>query len=154
MKLSLFSQSRWQSALSKPLLALFVVQLLVSAMCISSANAAPVPGMNDPMKAMTQMSPMQPAMTKHCHSDKISSHHHSSNGMTGQACTHCNTPSFALSDATFVSPDMTAILLAVIVLPEYPALQTSSHHRFGDAHRIPIQRSSSLLFSTTQRIRV
>jgi len=151
MKLSLFSQARWQSAFSKPLLALFMMQILVSAMCISSANAAPVHAMNDNMKAMSQM---QSAMIGHCHSDKTSSHHSSDNSMADQACTHCNIPSFTLSDATFLSPDMTAVFLAVITSPEYPALQASSYHQLRDAHRSPIQRSSSLLLSTTQRIRV
>jgi len=131
---------RWLSAFSKSMLVLFVAQLLLSAACISTANA-------DSMSRNV-------SATAHCHNESVvasyaSDANHVDNKIMS-ACNHCDTPDMGVSVYTPVATDMMPVLLAIIVLPEALSLSASgvsslvsdSVHPYG----------FSLLYQTTQRI--
>ncbi|MDQ6967861.1 MAG: hypothetical protein Q9M14_04180 [Mariprofundaceae bacterium] len=128
---------RWQSAFPKPLLVLFIVQVLLSAACISTANAGAM--------SMSMDANAAPIMA-HCHSDSVSMH--SSSDMP--ACSHCDTTDMGLSAHISNHVDMIPVLLAIIVLPEVPALSISTTGT-QIAH-VVLPNSSSLLYQISQRI--
>ncbi len=133
-------RTRWQSTFSKSMLMMFIAQLLLSAACISTANA-------DSMSRNV-------SATAHCHSERVVSSHVSDAAHTTShemsACNHCDTPDMAVSASVQATSDMVPVLLAIIVLPEMPALSTSAISSLVDDNALP--HSFSLLYQTTQRI--
>jgi len=123
----------WRAACSKSLLVVFIAQILLSAACISSANAATLQSMD---------------MGKHCHSmamDQATMKHH-----VMPPCSHCDTPDMSISNHAPMATDMVPVLLAMITLPEVNALSISAASHFVTVHAPP--HSSTLLYQTTQRI--
>jgi len=133
-------RTRWQSTFSKSMLMMFIAQLLLSAACISTANA-------DSMSRNV-------SATAHCHNESVVSSQVSDVGHTTNhdmsACSHCDTPDMSVSVSVSATADMVPVLLAVIVLPEMPALSTSDTSSLVDDNALP--HSFSLLYQTTQRI--
>jgi len=129
---------RWQAACSKSLLMVFIAQLLLSAACISTANA----------DVLTQ----KYSATAHCHNEAMASHmgHMGDTHNDMPACSHCDIPDMGLSAHTSVSMDMNLVLLAIIEFPDMPVL-----HALGRAtsiqQRAPPHRFT-LLHHTNQRI--
>ena len=133
-------RTRWQSAFSKSMLMMFVAQLLLSAVCISTANA-------DSMSRNV-------SATAHCHNESVVMSHvsdasHSTNQEMA-ACSHCDTPDMGVSAYAPVAADMVPVLLAIIVLPEALVLSTSDSSSLIDDNTL--SHSFSLLYQTTQRI--
>jgi len=130
----------WQSAFSKSMLMMFVAQLLLSAACISTANA-------DSMSRNV-------SATAHCHNASVVAPHVSDVNHAGNqdmsACNHCDTPDMGVSAHASVAADMVPVLLAIIMLPEMPALSTSDMSNIVDSNAPP--HSFSLLYQTTRRI--
>jgi len=133
-------RTRWQSAFSKSMLVMFVAQLLLSAACISTANAD---SMSRDVSAMA-----------HCHNESVVSSHVSDAGHATNhdmsACNHCDAPDMGISASAPATADMVPVLLAVIMLPEMPVLSTSAISSLVDDNALP--HSFSLLYQTTQRI--
>lgn len=132
--------TRWQSAFSKSMLMMFIAQLLLSAVCISTANA----------DAMSR----NISATAHCHNESVVNSHvsdatHTTNHHMS-ACSHCDTPDMGVSASAPATTDMVPVLLAVIVLPEMSVLSTSDVSSLIDDNALP--HSFSLLYQTTQRI--
>jgi len=133
-------RARWQSAFSKSMFVMFVAQLLLSAACISTANAD---SMSRNVSAMA-----------HCHNESVVMSHvsdasHAAN-QDMAACGHCDTPDMGVSVHAPVTADMVPVLLAIIALPEMSALSTSDVSSLVDDNAPP--HSFSLLYQTTQRI--
>jgi len=133
-------RTRWQSAFSKSMLMMFIAQLLLSAACISTANA-------DSMSRNV-------SATAHCHNERVVSSHVSDAGHTTNhnmsACSHCDTPDMGVSASVAPTADMVPVLLAVIELPEMSVLSTSDTSSLVDDNAL--SHSFSLLYQTTQRI--
>jgi len=134
-------RTRWQSAFSKSMLMMFIAQLLLSAACISTANA-------DSMSRNV-------SATAHCHNQSVvGSYVDDASHATKQdmsACSHCDTPDMSISASTpSVTGDMVPVFLAIIMPPEMPVLSTSDMSILVDDNALP--HSFSLLYQTTQRI--
>jgi len=127
---------RWTVAFLKSFLAVFMLQILVSAACISTAEA----------NTAVRVAPV----TAHCHNishsdfDVPDANHHA------LPCAHCDTPDLALSTHAPVMSDTVAVLLAVIVLPHVAELATEQNLDFIAAASPP--DSTTLLYHTTRRI--
>lgn len=129
---------RWLSAFSSSFLAVFMLQLLVSAACISTAEA----------EVSFHVAPA----TTHCH--HVSMHDMQSSDKAGQSdsqCTHCDSPDMAVSAHAPISSDTVAVLLAVIVLPQVSELESAQRSWSAEVSTSPPD-SSSLLYQTTRRI--
>ncbi|MBL1353625.1 MAG: hypothetical protein COA61_009920 [Zetaproteobacteria bacterium] len=126
----------WLLAFSKSFLVLFIAQLLVSAVCISTAQA----------DTTIRVAPV----TAHCNTILISDDlvntdaHHVS-------CTHCDTPESAVSaHAPLMSDSAVSVLLAIIILPQVSELSFLQHIASSDGYTSP--HSATLLYQTTRRI--
>jgi len=131
-------RTRRQATFSKSLLVMFIAQLLLSAACISTANA----------DAVSRIA------TAHCHNlgmvmpDVPDINHTTHQEMP--VCSHCDTPDMGASAYAPVTTDMVPVLLAVITLPEMPALSESNILSLTD-QSTPQKRFSNI-YQTTQRI--
>lgn len=127
----------WRTACSKSLLVMFIAQLLLSAACITTANA-------DSLSHMA-------SATAHCHNVAMPmAGEHAGDKQTMPACTHCDVPDMGMSYHVADAVDMVSVLLAVIALPEAASLLTSDVSSTIDDSTLP--HSFSLLYQTTQRI--
>jgi len=113
------------------------MQMLLSAVCVSTANADGVS--------------KQAPVVAHCHNESMKSDmDHMNNSHDMSACSHCDSPDMGLSLNVSSSVDMTPVLLAIIVLPAMPVLyaseRTASIQQRAPPHRF------SLLYHTNQRI--
>jgi len=122
----------WLSAFSKSFLVVFVLQIFLSAACISTAEA----------ETAIHVAPV----TAHCNNVPMSD----TDIDQQTACTHCDTPDSALSSHTVTLSDVTTVLLALIVLPHVPEL--SSVQRMDAVEGYAPPHSSTLLYQTTRRI--
>jgi len=130
-------------AFSKPVLVVFILQLFLSAACISTANAGSISQMN--------------SIQAHCYNKGVQSSvlmsdsaTHSDPHQTMPACSHCDSPDIGLSNIAPITADMIPVLLAVIALPAMPTLLLSDAANMLDA--AAPQHSYSLLYQTSQRI--
>ncbi|MDX8397325.1 MAG: hypothetical protein R8K49_03290 [Mariprofundaceae bacterium] len=121
---------------SKSVLMLFVLQLFLSAACISTANASSM-----------QISPASVSAAAHCHEymkNMDESHHKMS------VCGHCDSSDMGLSAQTANQIDMIPVLLAIIDLPEMLILSGAYVSSLIDQNIS--QHHFSNLYQTTQRI--
>jgi len=131
-------RNRWQMTFSKSMLVLFMMQIVLSAACISTANA----------NAMSQMA----SLSAHCHNEAMSSDmaHVKTNTHTMSACSHCDIPDMGLSAQATTSIDITPVLLAIIILPDMPSVSLLTRSVATESRAPP--HSFSLLYHTNQRI--
>jgi hypothetical protein len=130
-------RTRWQAACSKSLLMVFIVQILLSAACVSTANA--------------DIISKQTPIVAHCHNESMKSDmDHMNNSHDMSACSHCDIPDMGLSLNVSSSVDMTPILLAIIALPDMPVMLPTARVAMIEQRAPP--HSSSLLHHTNQRI--
>jgi len=131
------NKTRWQATFSKSLLVVFVMQILLSAACISSANAEPIH--------------TTAHVTAHCHNEAMADDmgHMSDSQHEMSACSHCDIPDMVFSTPSANSLDISAVLLAVISLPD--AVLSSPAYVAHIKQRAP-PHTSSLLHHTNQRI--
>jgi len=132
-------RTRRLGTFSKSLLVMFVAQLLLSAACISTANA-------DVVSRVA-------SATAHCHNESmltsgVSDMNHAMQEMP--ACSHCDIPDMAMSYHAPTTADMVPVLLAIIELPEMRLL--SSAHVLNRIDFNTPQYHFSDLYQTTQRI--
>jgi len=124
----------WQATFSKSLLVVFVMQVLLSAACVSSANAKTVHAAAN--------------VTAHCHNEAMANDMgDSEHGMP--ACSHCDIPDMAFSTPSANSFDISTVLLAIISQPD--VIFSSEAYVAYIQQRAP-PRTSLLLHHTNQRI--
>ncbi len=122
-------------AFSKSLLVMFVLQILLSASCVTTASA----------QRLMQHEHIQ---VSHCHADAMDMAQDM--GATPD-CQHCDEPDTALMTASHAMPDMSlALVVAVLVMPE--VLADASSVRMGHIHLYEPPSGSSLLYRTSPRI--
>lgn len=127
----------WLLAFSKSFLVLFIVQLLVSAACISTAEA----------ETTLRITPV----TAHCNNVIMSNADSTNSNMHHVACSHCDTPESLVSAHAPLMIDHAAdILLAIIVLPQVSELALFQHKASAEGYAPP--HSATLLYHTTRRI--
>jgi len=127
----------WRAAYSKSVLMVFVMQVLLSAACVSTANA----------DVISKQAPT----VEHCHNESMKSDmDRVSNSHDMSACSHCDVPDMGLSLNVSSSVDMTPVLLAIIELPNMPVLHASE--RATSIHQRAPPHSFSLFYHTSQRI--
>ena len=131
-------RTRRQMTFSKSLLMLFIAQLLLSAACISTANA----------DAVSRVA----SATAHCHNEAMPSDmaHTKTSKHTMSACSHCDIPDMGLSAQATTSIDITPVLLAIIILPDMPSVSLLTRSVATESRAPP--HSFSLLYHTNQRI--
>ncbi|MDX8408232.1 MAG: hypothetical protein R8L58_07595 [Mariprofundaceae bacterium] len=127
-------------SLSRLMAGLFAMQVVVAGFCLLTADAH---------AASHQMTAQQSAdMAEHC--AKSATHdagHHS------DSCFHCDDSDVFVKAASIDVPSFNPVLSVVASMPEAPAWITAT---VAVSRLMPTgpPRSASLLFSTTQRIRV
>ncbi|MDQ6972439.1 MAG: hypothetical protein Q9M30_07310 [Mariprofundaceae bacterium] len=130
---------------SRLLAGLFAVQLVLTGFCLltADAHAMPMPQMNAQQAAdMDGMCAKSSA-----HSAKHDVHEHSG------GCFHCDdADQFVKAGTADVAP-ASLVLLALSVLPDMPVLMAWDESSFDHTTTGP-PGSASLLYTTTQRIRV
>ncbi len=127
---------QWQKACSKSLLVMFIAQLLLSATCVSTANAS-----------STHLDVASTSVAAHCHQhmQTMNTSHHSM-----PPCGHCDTSGMGLSAQVVHHVDMVPVLLAVIALPEFSEYSNAAMTAQIEYTSPP--NSASLLYQTSQRI--
>jgi hypothetical protein len=131
--------------ISRLIAGLFAVQIIVTGFCLltSQAHAAEM----SPM-AMAQMGDM----SGHCSKSMQGMGQHSGTSHS-DGCFHCDEPAQFVKAGTADLAPVNLVLVALSLLPEMPALASWDEATAFYAPTGP-PRSSSLLFTTTQRIRV
>jgi len=136
--------------LSRLIAGLFAVQIVVTGFCLltSQAHAMPMEQMPDSSMADTLIEDM----AEHC-AKSIQGGGQYSNSSQSDGCFHCDEPDQFVSAASVDIAPVSPVFVALSVLPEMPALTTWDE---ATAFHTPTgpPRSSSLLFTITQRIRV
>ncbi|HKI61296.1 MAG TPA: hypothetical protein VKA31_03295 [Mariprofundaceae bacterium] len=128
---------RHASGLSRLIAGLFAMQVIVTGFCMIPTQAHAVP-----------QSVQSTDMGTHCAKAHAGDHQHSS------SCYHCDQPD-ELSSSNLASFATVALLLpGVISAPVFPQWQDVSSGLLSTRTPTGPPRSSSLLFTTTQRIRV
>jgi len=122
----------WLQAFSKSVLAVFILQVFLSAVCIATADA----------ETSVRVLPA----TAHCQNVSM----HDENGNQNVVCTHCDSPDTVLSSHSVAVSDISVVLLAIIVLPHVPELSLSQRMDAVDAYAS--SDSATLLYQTTRRI--
>jgi len=126
---------------SRLMVGLFVVQLVLTGFCLLTADAHAMP---IPQMSKQQTDDMGGMCSKSVSHDE---EHHS------DGCFHCDEPDqFVKAGSADITP-VNLVLVALSVLPGMPALTTWDEATVFHTPTGP-PRSSSLLFTTTQRIRV
>ncbi len=131
--------------LSRLMAGLFAVQIMVAGFCLLTADAHAI--------SMHQMMPEQAEqlaedMAEHCSKSLAGSDQHHAD-----SCFHCDDPDMFVKAAPVDLPGFDPVLSFVATLPDISVSIVSTLAPSGLMPTGP-PRSSSLLFSTTQRIRV
>ncbi len=138
--------------LSRLVAGLFAVQIVVTGFCLltSQAHAMPMAQMSGTGMHMsdTVMGDMAGSCGKSVHMDG----QHDGTSHSG-GCFHCDEPAQFVKAATADVAPVSLVLVALSVLPEMPVLTAWDEAAAFYTPTGP-PRSSSLLFTTTQRIRV
>ena len=138
--------------ISRLVAGLFAVQIVVTGFCLltSQAHAMPMSQMSGSGMHMsdTVMGDMDGACGKSAHMDGQYNGTSHSGG-----CFHCDEPDQFVKAGTADLTQVSLVLVALSLLPEMPALAAWDETTSFYAPTGP-PRSSSLLFTTTQRIRV
>lgn len=145
MKLMRGNRNRWSMAFS----VMFAVQLLASSLCIATAVQA-----------------VEITTSNHCHESTMpnmsrsdiqsASMQHEANAMDhsmASACTHCASPNKFTVFAAHVDHSPVTFLLAYVATESPVSTSEVSSVSFTERAQSP-PRSSTTLFTTTQRIRI
>ena len=129
----------WMQTFSKSLLVMFVLQVLLSASCVTTASAQRI--MQDKHVQLV-----------HCHMKDMPSHNMGGDMSHMPSCEHCDAPDVALMTPSHAVPDLgLALVVAVLVMPQVLADDVAPSvvrtHIFE-----PPSRGSSLLYTTSRRI--
>ncbi|HKI61164.1 MAG TPA: hypothetical protein VKA31_02615 [Mariprofundaceae bacterium] len=132
-------QKRHASGLSRLIAGLFAMQVIVTGFCMITTQAHAMP-----------QSVHSSEMGSHCAKAEHTGEHQHHSG----SCYHCDQPD-ELSNSTLTSFAAVALLLpGVISAPALPQWHDVSSGLLSSRTPTGPPRSSSLLFTTTQRIRV
>ena len=126
---------RLQATFAKSLLVMFVMQVLLSAACISSANAKPVHATGQ--------------LVSHCHNQAMADGMGHGGQHAMSACSHCDTPDMAFSDPSVNSLDINVVLWVMISLPD-AVLPSPAYVAYSRQREPPDY--FNLLYHTNQRI--
>jgi len=136
--------------LSRLIAGLFAVQIVVTGFCLltSQAHAMPMAQMGATHMSDTQMD----GTSGHCSKSMQGKAQHSDTSHS-DGCFHCDEPAQFVKAGTADLTQVSLVLVALSVLPEMATLagwdETTPFYKPTGP-----PRSSSLLFTTTQRIRV
>ncbi|MDQ6996752.1 MAG: hypothetical protein Q9M82_04740 [Mariprofundus sp.] len=122
---------------------MFAVQVVVGGFCLLTAEAHTMP-------VSVQIS----AMDAHCSKSMytISNHEHELDHSGN--CFHCDKPNELSSSALTSVASIVLVVSGVISLPVAPQFGSAATRRFSTRTPTGPPRSSSLLYTTTQRIRI
>jgi len=136
--------------LSRLFAGLFAVQIVITGFCLltSQAHAMPMEQMSGHSMSDTQMG----NTSGHC-SESMQGKAQHSDASHSDGCFHCDEPAQFVKAGTADVTPVNLVLVALSLLPEMPALAAWDEAIAFYAPTGP-PRSSSLLFTTTQRIRV
>lgn len=146
----MFLRKQSASFVSRFVAGLFAVQIVVAGFCVltTQAHAMPMNQMSTSHMADLMMADQGVACGKSVHMD---GQHHGSSHSGG--CFHCDEPEQFVKSA---SADPAPVSLVFVVLSVVPQMPSPAVQDEVTAFLTPTgpPRSSSLLFTTTQRIRV
>jgi len=135
-------------SLVKAMVGLFAVQMVLTGFCMLSPDAhAAMP--NSMSKMMAQQSD---TMAGHCSQTLSQAPHHTADSHS-EACFHCDDSEMFVKAAVADVPVFSPVFVAVSVMPEVTVWHAEQAVSVAVMPTGP-PRSSSLLFTTTQRIRI
>lgn len=136
--------------LSRLVAGLFAVQIVVTGFCLLTSQAHAMP-MSQMLGTQASAS-MMPAMGGSCVKSSDMKGHHNDTSHTG-GCFHCDEPDQFLKVSTADIAPAGLVFVALAVMPELASISVQPSVAATLQPTGP-PRSSSLLFSTTQRIRI
>jgi len=151
----MFLRKQQTRFISRLVAGLFAVQIVVTGFCLLTTQAHAMPMNQMQMAEMDSMqvsADMAGEINGHCSKSSHMDGQHNNTAHSG-GCFHCDEPDqFVKVAAADVAP-VNLVLVALSVLPQMPALAAWDEITAFYTPTGP-PRSSSLLYTTTQRIRV
>jgi len=146
----MFLRKQQTRLISRLVAGLFAVQIVVTGFCLLTAQAHAMPMNQMSTTHMTESTMAD--MGGVCSKSADMSAHESGSSHTG-GCFHCDEPDQFVKAASADVAPVSLVLVALSVLPQMPVLAASDEVSVFHSPTGP-PRSSSLLYTTTQRIRV
>ncbi|MDQ6965987.1 MAG: hypothetical protein Q9M23_03570 [Mariprofundaceae bacterium] len=151
----MFLRKQQTRFVSRLVAGLFAVQIVVTGFCLltTQAHAMPMAHMDGhSMSASHMTDSMTAEMAEHC-SKPMQGSGHDADSSQSDGCFHCDEPAQFVKAGNVDMTPVSLVLVALSVLPEMPVLAAGSETTSFHTPPGPPD-SSSILYTTTQRIRV